>query len=327
MQTTAHETSCSWSAFGRNALRFLALFLLLWLAFDAVHVGFPYIRNGASIIYSTKVDYVRSHRVFTSTARYRVAVVGDSRALAGFRPDDFDRQLVGKNVQSFNLALPGERDVLSILRAFLDGGNRPTHLLVANALPDQPAPNPVSMLRADRAINQFLFPFRDLPRDLVLFTFAAIQGRGILGQYRYGHEQADKMIEDRGWYFIAGQSHYPNNQLPADFALPSDRPAIVFRRSIHAESRAFGQLMALAKQYDFHVVLVPAFFRQGALAPAAGATSERPEPVGGADRVEQIGPDYILLAAPKFSDPVHPNPSGAQEYSQYLARLLETALR
>lgn len=327
MQATAGEAGCDWSAFRRNALRFSALFILLWLGFGAAYVRFPYVRNGASIIYSTKFDYVSNHAVFDSGRRYRIAVLGDSRALAAFRPDDFDRRFADGSVQSFNLALPGERDLLPILRNFLASGNRPTHVLITTALPDWPAPTLLSTLRDDRAINRFLFPFQALPRDLALFVAGAIGGRGLVGQYVYGAEQAAGMIRDRGWYFIAGQSHYPNDRLPADYALPSDRPTVVALRPVHPGGRLFRELAALAQAHDFRVLLVPNVLRRGRFAPARAPSSDGPEPIAGSDRVERIGPDYLLLPAPQFSDSTHLNRHGARQYSQYLARLLQATLR
>ena len=128
--------------------------------------------------------------------------------------------------------------------------------------------------------------------------------------------------------FTLGRSdHYPNDRLPADYALPSDRPTVVALRPVHPGGRLFRELAALAQAHDFRVLLVPTVLRRGRFAPAPAPSSDGPEPIAGSDRVERIGPDYVLLPAPQFSDSTHLNRHGAREYSQYLARLLQATLR
>ena len=229
-------------------------------------------------------------------------------------------------MQSFNLGLPGDENFLPILTNFLDGGNRPTHVLIATAWPDLQKPTLLSVITANRAVNQFLFPFHNLPRDLALFAFDALGGRGIGGQYAYGREQAAGMIADRGWYFIAGQSHFPNDQLPLDYALPSDTPAVQYTPPVYTQSYLFRRLTELAAQYDFQVWLIPTPFRQGEFAAPAGGANNGLNTIAGFDRVGRIGPDYVLLSPPNFSDPVHLNKFGAKEYSQYLAKLIKPEL-
>jgi hypothetical protein len=314
-----------WRIFRLSAFRFCVLFVFAWLSFYAIYVRFPYIRNGADVIYSTKIDYVGSHSVFDTNSRYRIGVFGDSRALAAFRPSDFDAAFDGNTVQSFNLGLPGDENFLPILQDFLNGGNRPTHVLIATAWPDLPKPTLLSIVTANKAINQFLFPFHNLPRDLALFAFDAFGGRGLAGQYAYGREQAAAMIADRGWYFIAGQSHFPNDQLPSDYALPSDTPTVQYARPVYAKSYLFQRLAELAAQYNFEVWLIPTPFRRGEFAPLASGTDNGLATIG-SERVDRVGPDYVLFPPPQFSDPVHLNRFGAKEYSQYLAKLLKPEL-
>ena len=66
-QNSMPDGQDDWSTFRVNALRFCAVFVVVWLSFYAFYVRFPYIRNGADIIYSTKMDYIGSHGRLRST--------------------------------------------------------------------------------------------------------------------------------------------------------------------------------------------------------------------------------------------------------------------
>jgi hypothetical protein len=300
MADTGESKSNEWSDFRAHAFRFGILFVVVWLAFYTVYVRFPYLRNGADIIYSTKMDYVSERNVFAPDRRHRLAVFGDSRALASFEPQVFDAALDPNSVQSFNLGLPGDENFLPILERFLEAGNRPTQVLIETAWPDLRPPTLLSKLRANRAINQYLFPFHNLPRDLAQFAFAALSRRGIAGQYIYGQEQAAGMIANRGWYFIEGQSHFPDDQLPPDYALPTDTPGREYVRPLHAGSDIFQKLVERARQYDFQVWLVPTPFREHEFAPAPNQSGGGLVPVSGHEPVSRLGPDYMLLPARCF---------------------------
>jgi hypothetical protein len=315
-----------WPRFRRNALAFVALFALVWLALDAIYVKLPYLRNGADVIASAKAEHVSRHRVFDADARYRVVAVGNSRTLAGFRPAVFTEALGGR-VQAFNLGMPAENNFLPILERFLAAGNRPTHVLVQSAWPDVAAPTLLSALRDNRAMNALLFPFRTLPRDLAVFAFDAHRQGGFIAAYRHAAEQAAAMIAERGWYFIEGQSHFAGHRLPADYSLPSDTPNVPYRRVIRSDGYLFHRLADLAARYHFEVLLVPEPLRQGEYAAATVPRlqlASMPD-----DHIRAIGGDAVLYPPQSFSDPIHLNPDGAAAYTRELALLFraETGLK
>jgi hypothetical protein len=169
-----------------------------------------------------------------------------------------------------------------------------------------------------------LFPFRSLIGDTVHFLARSWSRGGPIAYYAYGSAQLDAAIAQRGYYFIAGQSHFPDHRLPADFHLPSDSKTRVLSRRCSMSSPGYKRLKKLQAAAKFKVLFVP-----GAERVASWGKPHEPSKLVNEFQgsfIEIVGPDYWLFANQYFSDPVHLNPSGARKYTERLWELLEGEL-
>jgi hypothetical protein len=307
----------------RSIIPFLACFVAIWAAFSGLDWWLPYIRNGADVVLQTKRSLAASQPLFSVDASPRVLAFGDSKTLAGFIPDLFDRT-VGQSTRSFNLGLPGEPAFIDLLESALAAGTRPTHILV-QIPPIDPAPASrwLEFSVGNHQIADRLFPFRTLPRDAVLFLFEARQ-RGLRNTYDDNARQIEQMIRNRGYFFIKSQSHFPNDQLPDDYALPTDTPSIPAQRKLDPNGASFKRLMALADRYEFAVVIIPAAYRVGEY--SQPAVSDPRQPNLSVPRLRVAGPAYYLYPPKMFSDPAHLNPSAAAVYTGAVATLFKRLL-
>lgn len=299
----------------------LALLVSCWLLLYALYVALPLVRPGAVIIYDAKFQTLAVQPMFTPADRTRILVFGNSKTLSGFRPDEFDAAL-GPGVRSYNLGLPGDTLFLPILETALDAGNIPTHVLLTIGWDGKlTTPGFIEMLRDDAALAKYVVPFRTLPRDAVLFAYN--NRLRFLRGYRDAAEQRELMIRQRGWYFIKGQSHFPDDRLPDDFKLPTDRPHQLDVRTIPPHSLVRSRLAELAERHKFQILLVPSNSRAGEFSKAPAADADRDVGLTAFSRVRIIGPDYLTYAANRFADPVHLNPQGASLYTADLAALIK----
>ncbi len=302
---------------------FILLFAAVWLSLYAAYVLLPFLRPGSVVIADAKFDSLVTRAMFGPQDRNRVMMFGYSKILSALRPGDLDSAL-GPGFRSYNLGLPGEVRFLPILEAALVAGNIPTHVLLT--IPwdgKREADGFAAMLRDDNALASTLFPFRTLPRDAALFLF---QNRSRLSEaVRDVETQRSTMLEDRGWYFIKSQSHYPGDRLPDDYALPGDRPSRLEPRVIPEKSLVRERLEQLARQHGFQVIFVPAFFRAGEVAAWPAADSGRLTVISEHPLIRVLGPDYFTYPPALFADPQHVNPTGARVYTADLARLLKAS--
>lgn len=314
----------NWQTLRRGFWLFCALSSGAWFFLYSIQVKFPYIRNGATVITEAKIDYLFSRDVFSSTAGTRVLVFGYSKILAGFEPSVFDATL-GPSVESFNAARPGDGNFVYFLKRILERGTRPTHVLVPHIATDDRETSWIDYLQHDKLLVDRLFPFRTLPRDLVLFLATSARA-GIAKSYAENAESVAKVIADRGYYFIKGQSHYAEDRLPDDFRIPSDHPNRAATRPLDLGGPAFQELTRLAAAYRFDVVFIPDTYREGEVAPPDSAATRDIRPLAGTPGFFVAGPVVWLMAPRYFSDPVHLNKQGAALYSRRLAELLAPLL-
>ena len=308
------------SSFATGLIVFVLLFALVWGTAYYLRDAFKFIRPGADLVAEAKFDRMAAHNLFAQSSKARILIFGNSTILAGFRPDVFDKA-AGHDVQSVNFGLPGETAFLPILSAALKHGNRPTHVLLTADFPlETAAPGWGDRLRDDKNTVGTLFPFRSLLRD---FTAFAVLSKGrFADEYRVSKKIVDQVVGDRGWYFIKSQSHFPNDQLPGNYSLPTDHPDTRYLRNAATSSWVFAELGRLAKTYKFTVVIVPGNMRRGAFAPVSGQTN-RLQILSQNPRIVIAGPDYFSFPNSRYADPVHLNPAGSAEYSTALAKLLD----
>jgi hypothetical protein len=303
-----------------------ALLGTFWLLFFALSLKFQYLRNGADLIYEVKAEAIRHRPLLDHAKPCRVLIFGSSKVLAGFVPDLFD-SLSGATVSSYNLGLPNGKFFLGDLERLCQRGQNPTHVLVPDTWADEPQPS-FSIFRLgveDRRVVNTLFPFRWLPRDLSLFLIRAWNYGGLRAFYAHSRRQPQKMLEQRGYYFIEGESHFPGHRLPEGFRLETDTPNQIRPRAVPTDGPTFQRLAALAQRYDFKVILVPLHFRQGEYA-APPQVSQSAQALAGQPRFSAVGPDYYLLPNRYFSDEAHLNPEGASLYTRRLWELVAPSL-
>jgi hypothetical protein len=304
---------------------FLGLLALLWFLFYTAWRELPYVRAGAAIVYSAKEQQERQGQIFPPTVpvEARLIVFGNSKTLTGFIPAQFD-SLIPARLYSANMGKPDDARFVGDLELLAKRGQVPGNVLVT--LPWATAPSR-RFLEDDDRVMDTLFPFRRLPRDLILFSFAAPGHGGILSFYRYGESAAQAMDRNRGWYFIEGQSHFPHNRLPDEFHLGTDRPDLIDDPAFAPTGPEFERLDRLAARYSLRIFIVPSYHREGELRtspPYASAVARR---MAGYPHFTVAGPNYLLFPNRYFSDPVHLNPAGAALYTQRLAELMTPYLQ
>lgn len=310
------------SKWQRPVAEFVLLFAAVWLLLYATYFILPFTRPGSVVITNAKFDTLVKDTMFGPQDRYRVMIFGHSKALTCVRPRELDPAM-GPGFRSYNLGLPGEERFLPILEAALEAGNVPTHVLLTlpwDGKPDKPGF--MDALRDDTAIAKTLLPFRTFPRDATLFLF---ENRNRLAEAVHDVAgQRNSMLEERGYYFIKSQSHYENDRLPDDYALPTDRPNRIDERKIPEKSFTRTRLEQLATKYGFEVVFIPVPFRIGEFARAPAADDARLATISDHPRIRVLGPDYFNYPPGYFADPVHMNLQGALAYTADLARLLKS---
>jgi hypothetical protein len=314
-----------WRQVARAAGRFLLLLAALWCVFEAIYLAFPYTRSGSVIIATAKLDAVRGKPLFPAGTARRVAVFGNSQVLSGMKPDVFDR-IVGGGTASFNVGLPGENRFLFVLEEMLARGEIPTHILLTMPWqPRQVSPDAAAG-SGDGEVMDMIFPFRHMPRDLVLFWLRAHSRGGVTAFYRQSRRSADEMLAARGYYFIEVQSHFPDNRLPDEFHLDSDQPTHVEARQGDAGAPEFRQLCRLLEDYHIDAYYVPLYRRVGERALPPPQNPQWLSVLAQSRRLHALGPDYWLMPNRSFADPVHVNPQGADEYTRRVAELMRPLL-
>ena len=310
----------TWPGFLRGTALFVCLTAVLWSAFEYANLRFPYIRPGSDLVHDLKTDVLSRAAIFHPDAKLRVLAFGDSRMMAGFRPDYFAAAL-GPGTEAYNFGLPSDRQFVGLLQKIMASGTRPTHILLQ--LPWSPgpsAPAAIDWLTDDERIVLTLAPFKYLPRNLLAFALSA-RGEGWGRAYDANRQSVAGVAANRGWYFIKSQSLYPGDALPPDFRLPRDKPNLHAPRRYSTSAWEWTVLRGLALKYRFSVFLIPPAYRERAYAPT-GQGDDREVTISREPDVRVIGPDYYLLPPPDFSDPVHLNPSGSAAYSRRLAELV-----
>jgi hypothetical protein len=303
----------------RTVARFFFLLALAWIILDGAYSAFPMIRPGADVVKEAKFESLVKGQLFLPTDRYRILVFGNSKTMAGFRPEEFD-DAFKTEIRSYNLGLPGDARFLPILKAALAAGNIPTHVFMTIPWDSKSKPRPLDLLRDDESLIYQLIPFRDLPRDVVVF--AATSHFQFRQKYEEAIQERDKMLAHRGWYYIKGQNFFPSGELPDDYSIPTDHPDEFLPRQVPEHSFMLSELNKLSRQYHFKVVLIPGNMRRHAEAAAPQSDEARSINFRGNADFRIIGPDYWIYPPADYSDPVHLNPAGATAYTHDLAQLI-----
>lgn len=295
----------------RSCLRVIGCLAALWSLFMLVHVFFPYLRAGHILIYQAKQAHVRENPLFHSAARHKILVFGNSRMLAGFVPSCFDSQ-PGADSESYNLAYPEANLLLGELEAALAAGSRPTDVFITLPWRERDT----TWMPRDETVVETLFPFRRLMRNAALFYLRSGRRGGMRQFYAFARDSVQDMLDSKGYYFVEGQSHFANHQLPPDFCLASDTPETIHTREFRRDNETFEQLCRLGEQYGIHYYIIPVGAREGQWAVPPSQNAKTRDAFASTSGFTVLGPDYFLLPNREFSDPIHLNPHGAQVYTK-----------
>jgi len=303
---------------GRRCLGTALLAVSVYLMLTWVYRRFPYIGEGGSVVVAEKYTHVTSQPIFSGASDRRLVIFGNSKALSGFIPDYFD-ELSGHSFTSYNLGMPDSQRFVHLLEDMVEMGNTPTHVFITILWEDPPASNPLVLIREDKEVLDRLFPFHSLPRDMAIFIRRSRFRGGLQALYAETARDSRQVLEDRGYYFISGQSVYPDDRLPDDFGLRTDTPGRARVSESAAHNEWYRRLMRVLEQHHIHAYLVPTYYRENEYAPRDHADPERVRFFADNPHIEEFdGPEYLLYPNRLFSDPVHLNREGARRHTEEL---------
>ncbi len=312
----------------------LAVFAVLYAFFYAIHTRFPYVETGAVLVKRAKREMARSGAPFAEApaGALKVMTFGNSKTLSGFMPALFDRVVAEggvSNVFSVNYGLPGDERFVGDLETMAQRGVAPdvALLIIPWTAADEPGPTFFQFVRHEREIMDQLFPFRHLPRDSAIMF---IEAHGSPGRFSGVYHESKRIVEqvqtDRGYYFIARQSHYANDELPPDFRSPGDTPNVPFERTIPA-GPVRDRLLATLSAHHVRTVFIPTYYRENEFAAPAPMNAKAAAGLSDHPNVEIVGPDCLRFPNNLFSDATHLNPRGAEVYTRAIAGLVVPRLK
>ncbi len=310
----------------RGALAtFAIIFVVIWCGLYAAQRALPYVRSGATLILEAKLREESSPHLFKRPGAIDVLYFGNSKALSGFVPAVFDSAMEasGHEVESYNLGLPGDSLFVDRLSAIVAAGKIPKYILVTVMWPpDDPPSDVFHFIRHDALWMDRLFPFRFFPRDLMMFAISSPDPAAAVRAYRNNRRTIERMLSDRGYFFIYDSSRFPNDELPASYRTRLDQPATVNEREANIQEREFQKLNRVLEDYKICCLLVPTYYRAGEYAPPPPLNLKLQTELRPYRQFVVAGPDYVLFDNRDFSDRTHLNRDGAVRYTRYLADLL-----
>ncbi len=314
----------------RSVVRISAIafagFLVLYLVFFALYLGFPYLRPGDNLVSDYKHSQAREGNLFQSTGKIHVMAFGYSKTLAGFIPKLFDSELAAAGippVESYNFGLPGDTRFVADLEAMAKHNTAPKIALLTFPWPDAPDPKPTffHFIDNDWEMMDLIFPFRHLPRDFVIMATDAHGLSDMPKYYAQSRQAVEQVAADRGYFFIARQSHFPNDELPPGYRLSTDTPTETLPREVPL-GPVYQELAAVLAKHKIECIFVPLYFREGEFAPPPAINQDTVRTLAQQPFVDIIGPDYWIYPNNFFSDPKHANRPGARAYTIALASLV-----
>ena len=316
--------SMNWAKFLRRMSLTAIFALAVYIGMFTIYEMFPYVRVGSKIVNDEKLRFIERESLFPPDAKHRLVIFGDSKVLAGFIPALFD-ELSGDGIYSYNLGIPEVdiQPVISVLQNIIGKGHIPTDIFITipwNSLPEK---NPLIFFDNDNEIIKKLVPFRYLFRDLAVFVRRSQYRGGIINLYNESRRSAREVLENRGYFFIAGQSFYENDELPEDFSFSSDQPDRLFPRKVPPKNELYEQFVQLLESHSINAYFVPVYYRIGEYRPNPLPNEELIEMFKDNPHIHVLGPDYFSFPNKLFSDPTHLNRNGAEIYTAKLWELYD----
>jgi hypothetical protein len=317
---------------GRTPFHVAAGFLGLiagWFLLYGVWAHWPYLSSGSDLVFHAKIRAEKNASIFgeLQSGQKKVLIFGTSKILAGFVSHQFDKSAAdaGMSIRSFNSGYPARDFFVPQLKMMTGRGTVPDVLLLTEAWSRDAGPDVFHPIRDDHLLADTMFPFRHLIRDGMSFILNARQHGGMANYYQLSRLNVEQMMRDNGYYFIAEQSHYPHDRLPANFSEPTDNPTHVAGRVANAQSHEGAELKQIVTLHRIACFYVPTYVRTPAVAPAPASN---PVFAAAAQAVgcQVVGPDYFSYPNSYFSDAIHLNKEGAQVFTSDLFKTIRGVL-
>lgn len=303
-------------------------------------------KDGAALVCEAKREIARNGRWKQTPDRTGVLFMGDSKIMAGLIPSVFDAA-AGGGVRSHNMALPA----LPIgphyfeLRDYIASSGPPDWIILSLLLDNSAAPglfdryalqgarlNPdILSYAANRKSKNFLLnylvPTRMYLAPSLKFAAASVFGRDGLRDTRAKNRAAvDRMIRNRGYYYISEQALYPGGRLPDDYG--ADTPPATPDDYDPRFDPYVKMFIRFACANGINVLLIESPVREREIVPPQTPPRRFTDLAHKWSNVRFARNGWKPKEYPNamFSDPAHLNPEGAARYTRDIAaEFLEAA--
>lgn len=318
-------------------LVFLFFVMLLVLNYLGVKAGSIY-KDGAAMVCETKREMIRTGDIHYKKGKVNVLFLGTSRVLAGIKPAYFDELTEGKTF-SYNLALPGLAigSYYFVLRDYLEKNPPPRYVIMqlrinrcrnckmyyyyasqgVTTLDER-----VSLFKNNQdksIIFNFIFPFRMYKFHTVRYIYDRVLRPSRIRQTQKKNRTIlNRMIKNRGYYFIEEQAVAQDNILPEGF-IKEPRDSIHQASSYDPFIDPYTKLFFdLALEHQVNVLLVQPVYREHQYLQYGEMPLQYVSILDQYSNVSMAKEGWKLRFYKNqfFSDPVHLNKDGAVRYTR-----------
>lgn len=297
-------------------------------------------KDGAAQVCETKRQMIRSGAIHYEPDKDNVLFLGTSRILAGIAPTYFD-ELNGGQTYSYNLALPGLpiSSAYFVLRDYLEKNPPPQYIVMQlyinrcrsctlyNYYAVQGLAQPAEIFSlfkhlANKAIVfNYIFPFRMYKFHTARYLFDSIfMPARVRSLRKKNNAILNRMIENRGYYFIAEQAVAGNNSLPGDFAEEGGGGETVNKASSYDPfvDPYVKMFFELAHRYRVKVLLIQPAYRENQYLQYEEMPFQYSVLLKQYDNVAIANEGWKIKFYENrfFSDPTHLNEEGAKRYTE-----------
>lgn len=314
----------------------LNIFLIIFM----IRISSTY-KDGAAIICEQKRKMVRGKIFSGREGKRNILVMGNSSILAAFIPATFD-SLLQQDYYSLNLGLPAAPLVMNYftLKDYLDRNDSLDYILLNlnvynpkwyGGFPKYGLQGISSLselysfytnISDKRIIKNFFMPCNIYLKAITKYCFNAIFNRDdFYAMIQKNNDIVEKMARDRGYYFIKEQALFADDKLPDNFSegLAPERELRIGNPFLDPYVQQF---FDLTRKSGIKVLLIHSPFRYGRLKQFSKIPYYYEIILNNYDNVfvAENGWKFKYYQNHFFSDKVHMNRKGAQEYTKDIAK-------